>query len=203
MAWTITSSVARQIAIAAAAGLRKSRILPQISRFSLAVGRCLRHDDQRPPHLSLVRSLSMASVRDLLAGKGRRLITVSPRATVFAAAVIMNEHKIGSLLVMDEGQLVGILTERDILLRVVADQRDANHTDVGEVMTRDVVCCRPHTDLEEAKSVFKHRRIRHLPVLTEEGEVVGLISIGDLNAYQVDEQERTIFQLQEYIHGTW
>ena len=145
----------------------------------------------------------MASVSDILAGKGRRLITTTPDATVYSAAVIMNECKIGSLLVMDEGHLVGILTERDILVRVVADQRDANRTTVGAVMTRDVVCCRPHTDMEEAKSVFKHRRIRHLPVLTEDGEVVGMVSIGDLNAYQVDYQERTIYQLQEYIHGTW
>ena len=115
----------------------------------------------------------------------------------------MNERKIGSVLVLEEGRLVGILTERDILVRVVADQRDANVTFVGEVMTRDVVCCRPHTDVEEAKSVMKHRRIRHLPVLVENGEVVGLISIGDLDAYQVDFQERTIYQLQEYIQGTW
>jgi CBS domain-containing protein len=139
----------------------------------------------------------MATVSDILAGKGRHLITTSPQATVFAAAVLMNERKIGSLLVMEDGHLVGILTERDILMRVVAEQRDANTTSVGEVMTTDVVCCRAHTDLEEAKSVFKHRRIRHLPVLTEDGEVVGMISIGDLNAYQVDYQERTIYQLQE------
>jgi CBS domain-containing protein len=145
----------------------------------------------------------MANVNDILAGKGRHLITVSPQATVFAAAVLMNERKIGSLMVMEEGQLVGILTERDFLMRVVAGQRDVNTTQVGDVMTRDVVCCRPHTDLEEAKSVMKHRRIRHLPVVVESGEVVGLISIGDLNAYQVDYQERTIYLLQEYIHGTW
>lgn len=145
----------------------------------------------------------MASVRDILAGKGRHLLTISPRATVYSAAVVMNEHKIGSLMVMDEGRLVGILTERDILMRVVADQRDANTCRVDEVMTRDVVCCRPHTDAEEAKSVMKHRRIRHLPVLGEEDEVVGLLSIGDLNAYHVDYQERTIYLLKEYIHGTW
>ena len=145
----------------------------------------------------------MASVNDILAGKGRHLINVSPQATVYSAAVIMNERKIGSLLVMEDGHLAGILTERDILVRVVAEQRDANTISVGEVMTRDVVCCRPHTDVEEAKSVMKHRRIRHLPVMADEGEVVGMISIGDLNAYQVDYQERTIYQLQEYIHGTW
>jgi CBS domain-containing protein len=106
-------------------------------------------------------------------------------------------------MVMEDRRLVGILTERDILVRVVADQRDATTTRVGDVMTRDVACCRPHTDMEEAKSVMKHRRVRHLPVMGEEGEVVGLISIGDLNAYQVDYQERTIYLLQEYIHGTW
>lgn len=145
----------------------------------------------------------MASVSEILAGKGRHLITISPHATVFSAAVLMNERKIGSVLVMDKGRLVGILTERDILRRIVADQRDANHTLVGEVMTADLVCARPDTDLEDAKSVMKHRRIRHLPVLGPDDEVVGLISIGDLNAYQVDHQERTIHRLQEYIHGTW
>jgi CBS domain-containing protein len=145
----------------------------------------------------------MATVSDILAGKGLHLITISPQATVFAAAVLMNENKTGSVLVMEDGRLAGIITERDILVRVVADQRDANTTSVGDVMTRDVVCCRPHTGFEEAKSVMKHRRIRHLPVLRDDDKVVGLISIGDLNAYQVDTQERTIFQMQEYIHGTW
>lgn len=145
----------------------------------------------------------MATVSDILAGKGLHLITVSPAATVFAAAVLMNENKTGSVMVMDDGRLVGILTERDILRRVVADQRDANVTPVNEVMTSDVICCRPHTELEEAKSVMKHRRIRHLPVLSDDDTVLAMISIGDLNAYQVDYQERTIYQLQEYIHGTW
>ena len=145
----------------------------------------------------------MASVSDILAGKGMHLITVSAEATVYTAAVLMNEHQVGSLLVLDDGRLVGILTERDILVRVVAEQRDANHARVGEVMTGDVVCCRPHTDLEEVRSVMKHRRLRHLPVIADEAGVVGIISIGDLNAYQVDHQERTIHLLQEYIHGTW
>jgi CBS domain-containing protein len=145
----------------------------------------------------------MITVTDILAGKGRHLNTISAQASVFDAAIMMNEHKIGSLLVLEDGRLIGILTERDILQGIVADQRDACATQVGEVMTRDVVCCRLHTDMEEARSVMKHRRIRHLPVLTEDGEVVGLISIGDLNAYQVDSHERTIYLLQEYIHGTW
>lgn len=145
----------------------------------------------------------MATVSDILAGKGLHLITVSPRATVYHAAIVMNEQRIGSLLVLEEGQLIGILTERDIMARIVAEQRDANTTCVEEVMTRDVICCRPHTDLEEARSVMKHRRIRHMPVISDEGSLNGMISIGDLNAYQVDYQERTIHLLEGYIHGTW
>jgi CBS domain-containing protein len=144
----------------------------------------------------------MATVNDILALKDRNMITISPEATLFAAAVLMTDRKVGSLLVMDDGQLVGILAERDFLINVVTEQRDAQTTHVGEVMERDVFCCRPHTDLEEAKSVMKNRRVRHLPVMDDEGSVVGLISIGDLNAYQTDYHERTIYLLQEYIHTT-
>jgi len=144
----------------------------------------------------------MATVNDILAGKSHQLITIAPQATVYSAAVLMNERKIGSLLVMEDDRLVGILTETDILRRVVADQRDANVTLVSDVMTRELFCCRPHTDIEETKSVIKNRRIRHLPVLGLDDEVVGLISIGDLNAYQTDHQERTIHLMQEYIYGT-
>ena len=144
----------------------------------------------------------MATVNDILAVKGRRLITISPEATLFDAAVLMTDHKIASLLVLDDGHLVGILAERDFLINAVTEQRDPHTTSVGEVMTRDVICCRPHTELEEAKSVMKHRRVRHLPVMDDGGDVVGLISIGDLNAYHVDFQERTIYLLQEYIYGT-
>ena len=143
----------------------------------------------------------MASIRDLLNVKGQHVINIASHATVYAAATLMNEHKIGSVMVLEDGRLIGILTERDILVSIVAGQRDANTTRVGEVMTNDVVCCRPHTTLEEARGVMKHRRIRHLPVVSDEGEVVGLISIGDLNAHQADTQERTICLLQEYIYG--
>jgi len=143
------------------------------------------------------------TVREILDNKGRHLNTVSAHASVLDAAVLMNEHKIGSLLVIQDGRLIGILTERDIMRRVVSEQRDARSTSVGEVMTRDVACCRLHTDIEEAQVVMRDRRIRHLPVLTDDEEVVGLISIGDLNAYQVQNHERTINQLQGYISGTW
>jgi CBS domain-containing protein len=143
----------------------------------------------------------MATVRDILSGKGRHLHSIGPHATVLDAAVLMNEHKIGSLLVLDAGRLAGIITERDILQRVVVPRRDSGHTQVHEVMTSDVICCEPGTLIEEARSVMKNRRIRHLPVLDSNGQLCGLISIGDLNAHEANSKETTIHLLNEYIHG--
>jgi CBS domain-containing protein len=143
----------------------------------------------------------MASVRDILARKGNHIETITPAATVFEAAVRMNAKKIGALLVLDQDRLVGIITERDILQRVVAKRRDAAETLVEEVMTIEVACCQIHTSLEEARGVMKNRRIRHLPVVDSEERLVALISIGDLNAYQATDHEQTIHLLHEYIYG--
>ncbi len=143
----------------------------------------------------------MATVSDILAIKGAEVRAVGPEETVYEAAVKMNENKIGSLAVMQEGRLCGIITERDILQRVVADRRDPATTTVGEVMTTDLVCCRSHTPLEEARGVMKNRRIRHLPVVDDQGQLRGMVSIGDLNAHQATTQERTIHLLHEYIYG--
>jgi CBS domain-containing protein len=143
----------------------------------------------------------MANINDILAIKGRTMITIAPEASMYDAAVLMTQRGIGSLLVVEDGQLVGMITERDFLTRLVSQQRDPESTTVGELMERDVFCCRPHTELEEAKSVMKHRLVRHLPVMNEDEQLVGLISIGDLNAYQTEYHERTIYLMEEYIHG--
>jgi CBS domain-containing protein len=143
----------------------------------------------------------MSTISELLTHKGNRVASVHPAASVYEAAVKMNEDKIGSLVVLDEGRLVGIVTERDILQRVVAQRRDAGATSVADVMTRQLVCGRLHTTLEEARSVMKNRRIRHLPIVDDSGKLLGLISIGDLNAHQANSQENTIHLLQEYITG--
>jgi len=143
----------------------------------------------------------MPTAKDILAIKGSRVATIHPEATVYEAALRMNEERIGSLVVLDQNQLVGLFTERDILQRVVAEQRDAAHTPVHEVMTTEVLCCQLHTTLEEARGVMKNRRIRHLPVLGDDDELLGMISIGDLNAYQTSTQEQTIYFLEQYIHG--
>jgi CBS domain-containing protein len=143
----------------------------------------------------------MATVRDLLAVKGTHVLTIGPDATVFDAAVLMNEHKIGSLVVLADGEVRGIITERDILRKLVGERRDPTVTPVHEIMTTGVVCSRLHTTIDEVRSVMKNRRIRHTPVVSEDGQLEGLISIGDLNAHQANAQEMTIHLLQEYIFG--
>src|SRR5262245_56201883 len=109
----------------------------------------------------------MATVKDILAVKGTHVLSIGPDATVLDTALLMNDHKIGSLVVMSGGQIIGIITERDILQRIVAAGRDPMQTTVQDVMTTEVACCQPHTALEEARGVMKNRRIRHLPVLDE------------------------------------
>jgi CBS domain-containing protein len=142
----------------------------------------------------------MAKVQDILQLKGSQILTMHPDAAVVDAAILMNDHKVGSVVVSDHGRIAGIFTERDVLRRVVAEKRDPSTTKIGEVMTRDVVCCDIDTPIEEARSVMKNRRIRHLPVVDSQQQLLGLVSIGDLNAYRLNGQEVHIHLLQEYLY---
>ncbi len=143
----------------------------------------------------------MATISDILAVKGAHVLSIGPTASVLDAATLMNEHKVGSLLVMDAGRLIGIITERDMLQRVLVVRRDPATTAVAEAMSTELVCCHRHTTLEEARGVLKNRRIRHLPVIDGDERLLGLISIGDLNAHQANDHERTISILHDYIYG--
>ena len=143
----------------------------------------------------------MPTVRDILTRKGSQVFTIGPQATVLDAACIMNEHKIGCLLVTHNDEIVGILTERDLLERVVAECRAPDRMPVSEAMTAEVLYCRPHTDLDEVRAIMKDHRVRHLPVADLQGTLHGMISIGDLNAWEVRSHEATITVLTEYIHG--
>jgi CBS domain-containing protein len=128
-------------------------------------------------------------------------LTIGPAASVLQAALLMNEHRVGALVAIEDGRVVGMFTERDVLMRVVGERRDPEATLVGEVMTASVVCCAPETTLDEARGVMRDRRIRHLPVADADGRLLGLISIGDLNAQLQAAQEQTVFLLHEYIQG--
>ncbi len=142
----------------------------------------------------------MPKVSDLLKRKGSEVASVSESDSVLKAAHLMNDHKIGSVVVTDGEKVVGIFTERDILVRVVAAEKDSAATKVGDVMTRPVAACCPHTDLEECKSVISSKRIRHLPVV-DDGRLVGIVTSGDLLAQEAKEQAETIEYLYDYLYG--
>ncbi len=141
----------------------------------------------------------MSLVRDILQKKGSQVWSIGTAATAFQAAQLMTEHKIGGLVVLDQGRVVGIFTERDLLC-LVAARRDPAQTTVGETMTTEVACCSPLTPLAEARAAMKNRRIRHLPVMDGDN-LAGVISIGDLNAHETADHEQTIFLMSEYLYG--
>ncbi len=138
-------------------------------------------------------------IRAIVDSKGGRVLSIDGGAVVRDAVAIMNEHLIGSLLVLDGPRLIGIFTERDVLVRVVGDGRDPATVRVGEVMTRQIMVVEPDTTVQQAMSLMTTRRCRHLPVL-EDGRVVGLISIGDLTRWVIRDQLRSIEDLTDFIH---
>jgi CBS domain-containing protein len=143
----------------------------------------------------------MSTIREILATKGTGVYTVGPDTTVLDAAILMNDNKIGCLVVTVGDRVHGIFTERDILRRIVAQRRDPAKTRVDEVMTEEVTCCSRDTSIDDAREVFRSRRIRHLPVVDEQRRLAGLISIGDLNAHLSKRQEVEIQYLHFYING--
>lgn len=143
----------------------------------------------------------MATVKDILAGKGTQVLSISPKATVMDAARLMNEHKIGGLVVLRDGKAAGMFTERDILQRVVAEELDPAKTAVKDVMSTRITTCRIETTIDEARVLMRNRRVRHLPVVDAQKKLLGLVSIGDLNAYLLVEEQKANHFLQEYLYG--
>ncbi|UCC32415.1 MAG: CBS domain-containing protein [Phycisphaerales bacterium] len=141
----------------------------------------------------------MPNAQEILDKKGTDVATVDRKATVLDAARLMNERRIGAVVVTGGENAVGIFTERDILDRVVAAGKGAGQTAVDDVMTSPMACCRRDSTLEECKTVMTDKRIRHLPVV-EEGKLYGLISSGDIIAYESANQQATIEYLHEYLY---
>ena len=142
----------------------------------------------------------MPSAQTILDKKGSDVATVDRQATVLDAAKLMNERRIGAVVVTSGEHVVGIFTERDILNRVVAAGKTADDTCIGEVMTSPMACCQRRTPLDECKAVMTGKRIRHLPVV-EEGKLYGLVSSGDILASECADQQATIEYLHEYLYG--
>ncbi len=143
----------------------------------------------------------MSTVSSILRFKGSSkptLVTISPSATVLQAAQVMNQHRIGSLVVTEANQAAGIITERDVLTRVVAMGLDPAETRVSQVMTTPVLCCSLDSPASELRSTMRDRRIRHVPVV-EGSRLIGMVSIRDLNVAEAEVLVRTIATLEEYI----
>lgn len=142
----------------------------------------------------------MTTVRDILKVKGAQVHHINPEASVLDALKVMAEHNIGALVVLDRGQLIGIVSERDYARKIVLKGRTSLATPVREIMSSTVVCARTDQSVAECMAVMTTKALRHLPVL-EHKKVVGLISIGDLVKSIIADQTFTIEQLAHYIQG--
>ena len=140
----------------------------------------------------------MATVKEVLTTKGSEVVKLAAEESVLTAARLMNERGIGGVVVTEAGEMVGIFTERDVLRRVVAEQRDPATTTLREVMTSPVMTCRPEATLEECVAFITAKRIRHLPVVGEE-DLCGIITSGDILASRMREHEDTIQFLNSYV----
>jgi CBS domain-containing protein len=142
----------------------------------------------------------MTAVRHILDQKGHQIWSVHPGDTVYDAIKMMADKDVGALLVLDGNKIVGIFTERDYARNVFLKGRASPQTLVGEIMVRDVVCVKPDKSIEEGMALMSAKRVRHLPVIND-GELLGIVSIGDLVKSLISDREFVIEQLEHYVRG--
>jgi CBS domain-containing protein len=142
------------------------------------------------------------SVRLVLKQKGQDIWYVLPDACVYDAIEIMAEKYIGALLVVSEGNLVGVVSERDYARKVILQGKSSKQTQVKEIMTSPAIFVTPDHTVEESMRIMTEKHIRHLPVV-EDGKILGVVSIGDLVKWMISAQQQTISQLHSYITNTY
>jgi CBS domain-containing protein len=140
------------------------------------------------------------TVASILKKKGDVIWSVQPTTTVYEAIALMAEKSVGALLVVSDGKLVGIISERDYARKVVLQRRSSSDTLVREIMTDKVITVTPDHSVENCMKIVTEHRVRHLPVLAGD-QLVGVISIGDLVNAIITEQAETIGHLHTYISG--
>ena len=142
----------------------------------------------------------MKTVKDILGAKGSKVYSISPDATVYDALNRMAEKNVGSMLVFEGKNLLGLISERDYSRKTILKGRLSKDTAVREIMTTSVVSVHPDDDIEECMELFTDKRVRHLPVI-EKGKVLGIVSIGDVVKSIIDYKEFIIEELENYIKG--
>ena len=142
----------------------------------------------------------MGKVRNILEGKGNNVFSVEPTTIVYQAIETMAQKNIGGLLICENGKLVGIFTERDYARKLILKGKSSKDTPIKDLMTANLVTVTPETTIDDCMRAMVGRHIRHLPVL-DNGNLLGLISIGDVVQFVIEEQKGIIEHLEHYITG--
>ena len=142
----------------------------------------------------------MRTVRQLLARKGHSVRHIGPEATVLEALQRMAQYDVGALVVLEEGDVVGVVSERDYARKVILKGKHSKDTHVREIMDDKPICIRSTHSIDDCMQLMTDKRTRHLPVV-ENGQIAGIISIGDVVKAIIADREMTIEELQQYIQG--
>ena len=143
----------------------------------------------------------MITLKQMLAAKNRPLAVVTPGDSVFHALSLMAMHDVGALLVLDGDDLVGIFTERDYARKLILHGKSSKETLVSEIMSDKVAYVTLSATVDECMALMTEKHFRHLPVLSDDGEVIGIVSIGDLVKATISNQQFIISELERYITG--
>jgi len=143
----------------------------------------------------------MGVVQNVLQAKGNTVYSISPFTSVYSALEIMAEKNVSALVVIDNDKLIGIFTERDYARKVILKGKFSRKTPIGEIMTDTLIIVTPDTTIDNCLQLMTNKFIRHLPVI-ENGKLVGLVSIGDLVKFKIEEQKFIIENLEHYIGRT-
>lgn len=139
-------------------------------------------------------------VKNILSHKGNNVISISPESTMLETAKVLRENKIGAILACDEGgKMCGVISERDLVIGIAKLGGDVLDKKVGDFMTTGVYTCTPDDSIKKVMEVMTSRRIRHLPVVSDQGSIVGMISIGDVVKERISETEAEAEALKAYI----
>lgn len=141
----------------------------------------------------------MKTVSQVLQSKAGGVLSITPGSSVFEALKQMAARNVGALLVMEDGRLRGILSERDYARKVILLGKSSHDLAVRDIMSTQVICVRPESTVDECLALMSGKRVRHLPVVSG-GEVIGVLSIGDLVKAVIEEQRDTIRHLEDYIY---